>query len=340
MRAQAPLAARVFARLAAGGFQSGSDLAVQLGVSRNAVWKAVGALRDIGVGVHAVPNRGYRLAVPVAPIAAQSLRGRLSTGVRNRIRRLEAEWSLASTNAELLARTDLPPGQCDVLLAEHQTAGRGRRGRSWLAPPGGAICLSLGWCFAQTPRDLPALGLAIGVCALQAVTRELPPDAVLRPDLKWPNDLVVGTRKLAGILIELRAEGAGPAYVVIGIGVNAVLGTGLRDQVLSTGTEPVDLNELGIEPLRRAAVVAGLVDSCVQGLSRFEAEGLKPFMEEWRRADALRGRAVCVQLPNETVRGTARGIDVDGTLLVETAQGLRRFASGEVSVRPQDMGTA
>ena len=335
-----PLAARVFTLLAAGGFQSGSDLAQQLGVSRNAVWKAVGALRELGLGVHAVPNRGYRLAVPVAPLEARTLRAQLATSVRSRVRKLEAEWSLASTNAALLARTDLPPGECDVLLAEYQSAGRGRRGRSWLAPPGGAICLSLGWCFAQTPRDLPALGLVIGVCALRAVMRELPADAPLRPGLKWPNDLIAGARKLAGILIELRAEGAGPAYVVIGIGVNAVLGGGVREQVAATGTDPVDLRELGIDPQRRAAVVAGLIDCFVQGLVQFETQGLAPFMEEWRRADVLRGRPVRMQLANETVRGTARGIDMDGTLLVETAQGLRRFASGEVSVRPEDMGTA
>jgi len=338
MSAPAPLLARVFARLAEGGFQSGAGLAAQLGVSRNAVWKAVSALRDIGVSVHAVPNRGYRLAVPVAPLDEAQLRAGLSQAVRDRIRRLETPWQLASTNAVLLAREDLPPGACDVLLAEHQTAGRGRRGRSWLAPPGGTICLSLGWCFTQTPRDLPALGLAMGVCALRAVMRELPADAALRPGLKWPNDLVVGARKLAGILIELRAEGAGPAYAVIGIGVNVVLGAGLRDQVVSTGTDPVDLKELGIEPPRRAAVAAGLIDSLVQGLMQFETSGLAPFMEEWRRADVLRGRPVRVQLTAETVRGTARGIDLDGMLLVETTQGLRRFASGEVSVRPEDLG--
>ena len=340
MSGQTPLAARVFTRLAEGGFQSGADLAAQLGVSRNAVWKAVGVLRGIGVAVQAVPNRGYRLAVPVAALDAQRLRAQLPGEVRTRIRRLEAEWSLGSTNETLLARTDLTAGACDVLLAEYQTAGRGRRGRAWLAPPGGAICLSLGWCFAQTPRDLPALGLVVGVCALQALMRELPVQAQSRPGLKWPNDLVMGARKLGGILVELRAEGAGPAYVVIGVGVNAVLSAGLREQVAATGTEPVDLRELGIEPLRRAAVVAGLIESIVAGLVRFEAEGLKPFSEEWRRSDVLRGRPVRLQLAAESVRGVARGIDIDGALMVETAQGLRHFASGEVTVRPEDVRTA
>ena len=108
----------------------------------------------------------------------------------------------------------------------------------------------------------------------------------------------------------------------------------------ATGTEAVDLRELGIDPVRRAAVVAGLIESFVQGLLRFEQEGLKPFLEDWRRADVLRGRPVRMQLGAETLRGTARGIGIDGALVVETPQGLRRFASGEVTVRPEDMRTA
>ena len=283
---------------------------------------------------------------PFEALDAGQLRARLPADVRSRIRRLEAEWSVDSTNAVLLARADLPPGECDVLLAEFQSAGRGRRGRAWLAPPGGAICLSLGWCFAHTPRDLPALGLMVGVCALQALERELPwklpsrPEVGTRPRLKWPNDLVVDRRKLGGILVERRADGAGCAQVVIGIGVNVALPDALRAQVAATGTEPVDLAELGIEPSRRAAVVAGLIECIVRGLPRFEAEGLGSCIEDWRRADVLRGRSVRVQLEGEVVRGTARGIDADGALMVETAQGMRRFVSGEVTVRPEDLERA
>ena len=327
--AAAPLVARVHARLADGAFHSGTELARALMVSRSAVWKAAAALRELGVVVHAVRNRGYRLPSPCAPLDVARIRAALSPQVRERLHRLEIAWSLPSTNAALLARADPPGGRADVLLAESQSAGRGRRGRAWLAPPGGAICLSIGWSFAQLPRDLGALGLAVGVCALRALRAHLQ-QAV---GLKWPNDLLFERRKLGGILIELRAESGGPTYVVIGIGVNVALGVPLLERIAATGTRATDLAAAGVDPARRNVVVAALIQAIVTGLEEFERAGLRPFIEEWRRADILRGEAVTVHSGETDIRGIARGIDASGALLVETPAGLRKFVSGEVSVR-------
>ncbi len=327
-----PLEARVHAHLAQGGFQSGADLARRLGVSRSAVWKAVVSLRERGLVVNAVRNRGYRLAAPCEPLDAARIRAALRRDVRERIRHIETAWSLESTNAALLERTDLPPGLADVLLAEHQTAGHGRRGRPWLVPPGSAICLTLAWSFPVVPRDLGALGLAVGVCALRALrprTRE--PVA-----LKWPNDLTVGDRKLAGILIELRAESGGPTYVVVGIGINVALGPAVLERIAATGTRATDLRFAGADPEPRNAIVAELLGEMISGLVVFEREGLRPFIDEWKAADALRGRAVNVQSAEMSARGIARGIDIGGALLVETPQGLRKFVSGDVSVRAEE----
>jgi BirA family biotin operon repressor/biotin-[acetyl-CoA-carboxylase] ligase len=332
-----PLAAKVFRMLGPGGFQSGATLATQLGVSRNAVWKAVGTLKELGVIIHAVRNRGYRLAVPTAPLAAARIREGLDEQAQRRLRQMEVAWQLNSTNATLFERADLPPGRCDVLLAEVQSAGRGRRGRSWLATPGGALCLSLGWTFGQMPRDMGSLGLAVGVCALRALREHLP-HAVLDAmplQLKWPNDLLCDSRKLGGILIDMRAEAGGPSYVVIGIGLNVVLNEAARTRIRATGTEPGDLLSLGVSPLHRNQIVTSLIQCLIRGLAVFEQEGLKPFRDEWQRADALRGRSVNVTTVQDTTRGTARGIDLDGALLVETSKGLARFVSGEVSVRAE-----
>jgi len=332
-----PLAARVFQRLGPGGFHSGAALAAQLGVSRNAIWKAVGTLKELGVVIHAVRNRGYRLAVPTAPLAAALICDGLDAAARARLRHLQVVWQLDSTNSTLFARTDLPPGRCDALLAEVQRAGRGRRGRSWLATPGGALCLSLGWATGQMPRDMGSLGLVVGVCALHALREHLPQVVQTRTplQLKWPNDLLCDSRKLGGILIDLRAEAGGPSYAVIGIGLNVALGAAARALIAQTGTEACDLASLGVSPLRRNQVVTSLLQCLIRGLSVFEQEGLKPFRQEWQRADALRGREVSVTTVQDTTRGTARGIDLDGALLVETADGLVRFVAGEVSVRPQ-----
>lgn len=329
-RGAAPLAAQVFAALSDGQFHSGEDLAGQLGVSRSAVWKAAGVLRELGATLHAVRNRGYRLAGSGEPLDAARIRERLDSSVRGQVRSIETAWSLDSTNTVLLARPNPPPGESDVLLAEYQTAGRGRRGRTWLAPPGGAICLSLSWTFREVPPELGALSLVVGVCIVRAL-REL---GLAQVQLKWPNDLLVAARKLGGVLIELRAESAGPAYVVIGVGLNVSLGAQLQEKIATTGIAAADLKSAGLTDASRNRVVAAVVSACLQGLLEFERAALKPFIEEWRHADALCGKAVNVSGAQGSAHGMARGIDLHGALLLETPQGVQRFISGDVSVRP------
>jgi BirA family transcriptional regulator, biotin operon repressor / biotin---[acetyl-CoA-carboxylase] ligase len=325
----APLAAQVFGRLSDGRFHSGEQLAKTLGVSRSAVWKAVRALRELGATLHAVRNRGYRLAHAGEPLDPASIRGRLARDVRDRVVSVEAAWTIPSTNTVLLARPNPGNGTSEVLLAEYQSAGRGRRGRTWLAPPGGAICLSLNWTFGEVPQELSALGLVIGVCVLRALG-ELGLEGA---GLKWPNDVLVDERKLGGVLIELRAESAGPACVVVGVGLNVALGAALIKQLAEAGTAATDLASAGLAAPSRNEVAAAVIGACVRGLLEFEGKGLKPFIEEWRAADALRGRPVNVSGADGTARGLARGIDLHGALLLETPQGLRRFISGDVSVR-------
>jgi BirA family transcriptional regulator, biotin operon repressor / biotin---[acetyl-CoA-carboxylase] ligase len=328
--AEAPLAARVFKVLADGQFHSGEELAGTLGVSRSAVWKAGKALRNLGATLHAVRNRGYRLASGGEPLDADRIREHLSRSDRDRVRSLAVAWSVSSSNTVLLERPNPPNGVCEVFLAEYQTAGRGRRGRTWIAPPGGAICLLLAWKFREVPTDLGALGLVIGVCSLRALESL----GVTRVRLKWPNDLLVDDRKLGGILIELRAESAGPACVVIGVGLNVSLGPALLQSIADTGVAATDLASAGLVRRGRNEVAASLVSAYVRGLLEFEQHGLRPFSEEWKQADALRGRPVTVAALDGTTKGLARGIDLHGALLVETPHGLKKFFSGDVSVRP------
>lgn len=326
---QEPLVARLFARLADGEFHSGEQLAAELDVTRSAVWKAVRGLKDLGATVHAVRNRGYRLPATAEPLNGEIIQSLLGAAARERVSRLDTTWTTGSTNTVLMERAHPRVGSSEVLLAEYQTSGRGRRGRTWVAPPGGAICLSLSWVFPQVPRDLGALGLVVGVCALRALSRL----KVAGVRLKWPNDLLVDERKLGGILIELRAESGGPACVIIGIGLNAALGAPLLEKIAAAGgLTPIDLVGAG-KTVSRNVVAAGLIDAFVAGLLEFEREGLKPFVLAWMEADALRGRPVTVTGADGPTMGVARGIDLDGALLVETPQGLLRFISGDVSVR-------
>ena len=325
-----PLVARVFSALSGGEFTSGEALAEKLGVSRSAVWKAVGTLKDLGATLHAVRNRGYRLVTGGEPLDAARIRARLPRELEGRVCQLDVAWSVQSTNTVLLSRPNPPAGFAEALLAEYQTHGRGRRGRIWVAPPGGAICMSLSWTFQQAPEDLGALGLAIGVCTLRALNEF----DLAGVGLKWPNDILVDGRKLGGILIDLRAESAGPACVVIGLGLNVALGSNLLRKIAVTGLPATDLLTAGMERPCRNSLAAAVIAACLRGLPEFERQGLRPFVEEWRAADVLRGRPVEVHAAHGMVRGLARGIDVHGGFLIETAQGVRRFISGDVTVRP------
>jgi BirA family biotin operon repressor/biotin-[acetyl-CoA-carboxylase] ligase len=327
---ETPLVARVFAALADGRFHSGEALARSLGVSRSAVWKAAAALRAQGSALHAVPNRGYRLAHGSEGLDPAKIRAHLTREARARIAKIDATWAIGSTNTALLERANPERGTAEVLLAEYQSAGRGRRGRAWLAPPGGAICLSVSWTFREVPQDLGALGLVIGVCALRALREQ----GVAHVSLKWPNDLLIEGRKLGGVLIDLRAESAGAACVVIGIGLNVALGAALLGQIAASGTVAIDLASVVQAVPARNALAAALVSACVHGLIEFERQGLRPFIEDWRAADALRGHAVNVSAADGIARGIARGIDLRGALMVETPQGIRRFIAGDVTVRP------
>jgi BirA family biotin operon repressor/biotin-[acetyl-CoA-carboxylase] ligase len=336
-RPAATLAQRVFGALADGAVHSGEQLAARHAVTRSAIWKTVGNLRQLGLPVESVPSRGYRLAVPLVPLDGARIRELLEPQVRARLRSAEVAWSLSSTNSVLLGRgerpgRDAPPaGHFDFLAAEYQSAGRGRRARHWLAPPGGALCLSLGWSFAALPTGAAALSLAVGVCVRRALAEFAP----LPVQLKWPNDLQAQGRKLGGILIELRAETAGPAYVVIGVGINCALSTALAGRVRDTGTEPIDLAALGVAACDRNRLTARLIGEIAQGVLEFEQRGFVAFAREWSAADALAGHRVSVSAPGGEFIGRAGGVAADGALRVERDGELRLFHTGEVSVRAQ-----
>ena len=223
--------------LADGALHSGERLAEVLGVSRTAVWKVVTDLRERGIPVLSVDRRGYKLEHPVELLQLAHLRAAAARRQRDLPVATEVIFELGSTNEYLHAAAAPAPGQPRVVFAELQTAGRGRRGRSWLAPFGAGVTFSIGWSFADTPADLSALSLAMGVC----VARELRAMGAPRIMLKWPNDIVFEHRKLGGLLAQLRVEAGGPAYVVIGLGLNLQLPPSTRSALI----DPVDHTRCG-----------------------------------------------------------------------------------------------
>ena len=315
--------------LADGELHSGEELAARLGISRAAVWKHLQLLDDWGIELQATPGRGYQLREPLELLDADTIRNALPQWAAGRLRNLEVYEELVSTSDHLLAVAELPAGRFDACLAEFQSAGRGRRGRRWLAPFASGLCLSVNWSFRDAPAALSALSLAAGVAILRALRRL----NIHGLALKWPNDIVHGRRKLGGILIDMRGEAAGPAYVVVGAGINVRLPQGLRAKLQAEDIEAAGLAELLDSPLSRNALAGSLVNEFALALEEFGARGLSAFMDEWQSADDLIDQPVRVVQGAETVEGLARGIDADGALLVDVGGARRRILSGEVTVR-------
>ncbi len=312
-------------------FVSGSALAADFNVTRSAIWKGIRRLRELGTEIDAITHRGYRLALPSSPLATEGVIAALAPATRARLREGLCVPEIDSTNTNLLKRAAPTPGHFDFLTAEYQSAGRGRRGRSWLAAPGGAICLSWSWCFDGLAGQLGALSLATGVAVLRAL-HSLGLDGAR---LKWPNDLTTARGKLGGILIEMRSEAAGPMHVVVGLGLNVVLGAAAREQIDQLGNSATDLAELAgrARPPLREQLVAALLDHGIAAMQEFAQSGFAPFLAEYKAADALANRAVQVQGGNDLVDGIARGVDDDGALRIEHAGRIHRIIAGEVSVR-------
>lgn len=312
--------------LADGRFHSGEWIGERLGVSRAAVWKSIRALEAFGLKVDAVKGRGYRLARSLELLDAERILAGISPDLHERIRTLEVHFTIDSTNRYLASTARNEPGVAHVCLAEMQTAGRGRRGRSWCSPFGSNIYLSIAWRFAEGPSRLGGLSIALAVAAAQALKRL----GVSGIQLKWPNDLWLDGRKVAGLLLEVSGELQGPSLVIAGIGINIGMPQGMDiDQPWA------DLHSV-CPGLSRNDVVSAVVEKMIEAFERFAHAGFEPFHREWEPLDAVHGKVVSLQLPNTSVRGVAAGIDGTGALMLVTGYGLERFASGEVSLRVMD----
>lgn len=304
---------------------SGDLLARETGLTRAAIWKRIQALRAAGVAIVGSTGQGYALDQPLDLLDAQALRVALPDPVQRQIQALEVAWSLDSTNSELLRR-DTPVSGCAVLLAERQTGGRGRRGRSWVSPLAAHVYLSVARRFGGGLARLGGLSLVAGVAVAEGL-RDL---GLAQIGLKWPNDLVVEGRKLGGLLVEGGGEAGGPARAVIGVGLNVRMPA---QQAASIDQPWLDLAQALPQPVTRTAVAAAVLARLLPALEAFDAEGLAPFRPRYAALDALYGREVVVHLDGGQVLGTAEGIAEDGALRLRMPQGLRDFHAGEVSVR-------
>lgn len=311
--------------LADGDFHSGEDIARLLGLTRSAVWYGIRDLNAAGLQVETVRGRGYRLMRPLSLLDAARLNNAL--GPLAGAFELEIVNSLDSTNSELLARAAQGAPGGLVLAAEQQSAGRGRRGRAWRSQLGHALTFSLLWRFACGARELAGLSLAVGI----ALTRALRATGAAEARLKWPNDILLPTGKLVGILIEMQGDMLGPSAAVIGIGVNV-----RGDAAVSAAVDqPVaDLEAVTGVAVDRNVLLAALLCELHAVISAFAAGGFAPLRAEWQALHAFQDQPVSLQLPDGSeLRGLARGVADDGALLLDTDGVITRHHSGECSLR-------
>jgi len=317
----------LLAALASGEPVSGARLAESAGLTRAAIWKQIEALRARGLPIESRGSAGYRLPWPLELLDAERIRAAMDPSSSERMGALEVHWELDSTSSELQRRGPTA-ADLSVVFAETQTAGRGRRGRTWLSPPGLNLYVSCLKRFDGGLAGLSGLSLAVGVIVLRALTAA----GVKGAGLKWPNDVLTPQGKLAGILVELSGEYQGPCAAVIGIGLNLRLTDALREQA---GQPVADVAGLcGGRPPSRNAMAAALLQALADGLQQFERYGFAAFVDDYATHDLLHGVPLSLTGAHGDFLGTGAGVDARGALLVRLADGSTRAVdSADVTVR-------
>jgi BirA family biotin operon repressor/biotin-[acetyl-CoA-carboxylase] ligase len=305
--------------LSDGSFHSGEQLGQQLGMSRAAINKHMQILRDWGIDVFTVTGKGYSLPAPIELLDAEKLANYLPAGGVTLLPVVN------STNQYLLDLADkLMSG--DACVAEYQQAGRGRRGRQWFSPFGANLYLSMFWRLEQGPSAAIGLSLVVGI-VMAEVLQSLGAGQVR---VKWPNDLYMNDKKLAGILVELSGKTGDSANIVIGAGINL----SMRDpdpHVVTQAWANLHDSEINID---RNQLAAELIKALRHSLEQFESEGLSPFIKRWDRLDNFLNRRIKLLIGDREIYGVNRGINAQGALLLEIDGEIKSFIGGEISLRP------
>lgn len=327
----------ILTQLSDGKFHSGESLASQFGVTRATIWNAIQAIEQCGLEVFSVRGRGYQCAAKFTPLNAQIILQALANNPTQVT--LEVHDTLDSTNTYLMQQA-AKTAQATCVVAQIQTSGRGRRGRTWQAGLGASLTFSLLWRFECGAAGLSGLSLAVGVALIRALNAL----GVNNAQLKWPNDVLVlqnpsqvhnqthtQAQKLAGILIELQGDTEGPSVAVIGVGLNLNVSPAMQQSIDQATT---DLTKLLKTPVDANQVLATLLTHLTAVLSTFEKTGFEALHSEWTQYHAYHQQAVNLLHPDGSqTHGVVKNVALNGVLIVETSSGEARFMSGEISLR-------
>ena len=313
-------------RAAGDGAVSGADLSQKLRVSRAAIWARIEDLRSLGYEIEASPHQGYRLLSTPDVLHADDLLSRL--GPRRVIGRdIRVFQETTSTNdvIEKLARDGVKEGV--VVFAESQTRGRGRLGRKWMSPASRGLWFSV----LLRPDLRPQEATRLTVASATALRRAIELQTGLAPQIKWPNDILVDGRKVAGILTELNAELDHIKYIVLGIGV---------DVNLNASDFPVELRKVATslkaetgKPVSRSDLAVAVLQELDRDYARIDAARFPDLADEWEKYNTTIGREVVIRMGANQLRGRAESLGDGGELLLRTEHGhLERVIGGDVSL--------
>ena len=328
-----PLTFHILRELSDQRFTSGAALATQFSVSRSAISDALKEATDNGVEIFKLTRRGYKLAAPLDLLSLNVVRQCLG----NDAARVDIDVldTVDSTNSELARRSvnvALPSGTC--IVTEIQTAGRGRRGRTWQSGLGTSLMFSLLWRFEKGAAQLGGLSLVVGL----AIATALRNSGVVDAAVKWPNDILIDHKKLGGILIETQGDMLGPTAAVIGIGINVNLPDQMKQAIDQPATDFLSHTTM---PITRNALLAAILQALIPSLGKFNTLGFTAFRDEWLGLHAYHDCVVTVsQNESEPFAAMVSGVAYDGSLLVkpQTADNIIgkeiALSSAEISVRP------
>ncbi len=316
----------LIALLSDGEFHSGEAIGDLFKISRSAVWKQLKKVVELGIEVETVKGKGYRVVHPFNLLDREAICALLNHHLPAAT--LDILPVTTSTN-DLFNRKIFNKeavGKGDLILAEQQTAGKGRRGRVWHSLFARNIIMSMVWSFDQGMTKLDGLSLVVGLALVEALRSMSVPEV----KLKWPNDVMVKDRKVAGILLEMNGDPTAECFVVIGVGLNVNMQGGDMEGV----DQPwISVSQALGQNVDRTAFINIFLEKLIYHLQVFEKEGFEVFRSRWGETDWLKEKAVAIKTGNTIIFGEARGVNTQGGILIDQEGVLHAYTSGEVSVR-------
>lgn len=310
--------------LADGEWHSGEELSEALSVSRTAVWKSLKKLSALGLEVEAIKGKGYKLNRPLSLLDPVQLRDQLccadSVLSENSI---HVHWDIDSTNEEAKRQLNKQSDQPVVILSEQQSQGRGRRGREWRSPFAENLYLTIGWPFRGGVASIEGLSLAVGL-AVVGVLEQL---GITNIALKWPNDVLVDNKKIAGVLIDISGDPLDSFHAVVGVGLNVNMLEAVIDQQWTSVSKQLEGDA------DRTEVAVLLIDRLLMLLSEYQHRTFRYYHPLWSEYDMMKGEDVVLTTGEQKIFGLSHGVSENGAVLIECDGAIKVFNGGEISLR-------